>query len=102
MTVTDSAPARLRNRVTATAAIVLIAIGGAGLATSADRPATDAGRPELSAHGDQLAASWIQAMDSQSHAVADRVDAVSQHGRDLLAQLSSLDPTRIADGLAAG
>lgn len=41
-------------------------------------------------------------MDSQSHAVADRVDAVSQHGRDLLAQLSSLDPTRIADGLAAG
>jgi hypothetical protein len=85
-----------------TAAIVLISIGGAGLATAADRPATDALRPELSVHADQVAKPWIEAMGSQAHAVDEHVDAVSQSGREVLGLLSSLDPQSVTDALAAG
>lgn len=82
--------------------MVLISLGGAGLATAADRPATDTARPELTAHSDQLAMSWIEAMSSQAHAVEDRVDALSQNGRDVLAQMQGLDPAEIGNALAAG
>jgi hypothetical protein len=82
--------------------MVLISLGGAGLATAADRPATDTARPELTAHSDQLAMSWIAAMGSQAHAVEDRVDALSQNGRDVLAQMQGLDPAQIGNALAAG
>lgn len=103
MTVTrPSIPARLRRRLGWTAAIVLIALGGAGLATAADRPATDALRPELSVHADQIAQPWIEAMVSQAHAVEDGVDSLSQSGRTVLGLLGSLDPESISDALAAG
>jgi hypothetical protein len=95
-------PARLRRRLTWTTAMVLISLGGAGLAAAADRPATDTARPELTAHSDQLASSWLEAMSSQAHAVADRVDALSQDGRDVLAQMQGLDPAQIGNALAAG
>src|SRR4051794_17098458 len=71
----------VRRRVTLTAVLVLIALGGAGLATAADKPATDRARPELTAHQDQLAMPWLEGMSSQAHAVVNRVDAVNEAGR---------------------
>ena len=103
MSVTRPAiPARLRRRLAWTAATVLISLGGAGLSTAADRPATDASRPELSAHSDLLAQPWLETLSSQAHAVEGKVDALSQNGRDLLGMLEGLDPARIGDALAAG
>lgn len=82
--------------------LVLVALGGAGLTTAADRPATDASRPELSARTDKLATPWLDAMKSQAHAVEGLVDALSQHGRNVLTLLERLEPQKIDDELAAG
>ena len=82
--------------------LVLVALGGAGLTTAADRPATDASRPELSARTDKLATPWLDALKSQGEAVEGLVDALSQNGRNVLTLLERLEPAEIDDELAAG
>src|SRR5512133_3238478 len=85
MTVTrQRAPIRLRNRLAWTVVLVLIALGGAGLVSAADRPATDDGRPELTAHADALARPWLLPLTAQAHEVATDVDTINGSGRTIL------------------
>jgi hypothetical protein len=103
MTVTrQRAPIRLRNRLAWTVVLVLIALGGAGLVSAADRPATDAGRPELSAHADAIARSWLVSMAAQARVVADDVDAVNESGRTILGLDPSAGPDQLDAAVAAG
>src|SRR6188472_3634017 len=103
MTVTrQRAPIRLRNRLAWTVVLVLIALGGAGLVSAADRPATDAGRPELSAHADAIARSWLVSMAAQARVVANDVDAVNESGRTILGLDPSAGPDQLDAAVAAG
>src|SRR6476620_7787218 len=78
------APIRLRNRLAWTVVLVLIALGGAGLVSAADRPATDGGRPELTAQADALARPWFVPLAEQAREVATDVDTVNGSGRTIL------------------
>jgi len=100
MTPFDSA--RLRRRLFWTAVLMLVALGGAGLASAADRPATDDLRPELYARADLRAAPWLAGMLAQLHAVDDGVSDLAHAARDVLASLQRLDPGQLTALLAGG
>jgi hypothetical protein len=103
MTVTrQRGPIKLRNRLAWTVVLVLIALGGAGLVSAADRPATDAGRPELSAHADAIARPWLQSMAAQARAVADDVDTINESGRTILGLAPGASRDQVDAALAAG
>lgn len=103
MTVTRRrGPIPLRNRLAWTVVLVLIALGGAGLTTAADRPATDTGRPELTAHADALARPWLAGLAVQARAVAGDVDAVNESARQILSLAAGSDPEQVDGALSTG
>jgi hypothetical protein len=84
------------------AVLVLAVLGGAGLATAADRPATDALRPELTWRADRQVAPHMAAVDAQLLIVEEEIGALSDAGRETLASLATLSPTRIEEVLGEG
>lgn len=95
-------PIRLRERLAWTVVLVLIALGGAGLTTAADRPATDLGRPELTAHADALGRPWLATLAVQARAVSDEVDAVNESARQILSLEAGADPDQVDGALSSG
>jgi hypothetical protein len=103
MTVTRRrGPIPLHNRLAWTVVLVLIALGGAGLTTAADRPATDSGRPELTAHADALARPWLAPLAVQARAVAAAVDAVNESARRILSLSGGTNSDQLDGALSAG
>jgi tetratricopeptide (TPR) repeat protein len=93
---------RTRRQLVWTVLLVLIALGGAGLATAADREPTDAARPELTWRAEQLAQPWIESMAAQLHAVEEEVGNLSAAGRDALVRLPTLEQAAIEQAVADG
>lgn len=93
---------RLRRRLFWTAVLMLVALGGAGLATAADRPATDELRPELFARADRQAAEWLADMRAKLRTIDDRVSALAGSGRAVLGSLQRLEPGQISSLLGEG
>ena len=92
----------LRARLFWTAVLVLICLGGAGLAAAVDRPQTDEYRPELSAAADELAAPWLATMVDQLSVMEPLAADLSAAALDLLVDLSTVDLDAIDETLAAG
>jgi tetratricopeptide (TPR) repeat protein len=93
---------RVRRQMVWTAVLVLVALGGAGLATAADRQPTDETRPELTWRAEQVGRPWIQSMASQLFAVEEELGTLSGAGREALVSLPGLDPAQIEAALAEG
>ena len=103
MTVTrQRAPIKLRNRLAWTVVLVLIALGGAGLVSAADRPATDDGRPELTAHADAIARPWLLSLAAGARDIVKDVDAVNDGGRTILGLDPGAGPDKVESALTAG
>src|SRR3990170_4940186 len=92
----------LRARLSATAVLVLIALGSAGLVVAADRPHNPAQRPELTWHADRSARPWITALADALESVDADVVALSGHGRRVLGSLQALDLDTLDAALVDG
>jgi hypothetical protein len=92
----------LRRRLVWTVVLVLSALGGAGLATAADRLPTDETRPELTWQADRLAAPRLAAMTSQLVAIGAELSTLADAGRETLGRLPALEPAEIEAALASG
>jgi hypothetical protein len=92
----------IRSRLATTALLVLVALGGAGLAVAADRFQTSAGRPELTWADDRAAAPYIAAIDSDLQSLAGPANGLAKAGRDTLANLQSQDLVAVDGALGAG
>ncbi len=91
-----------RSRLVSTALLVLVALGGAGLAVAADRPQSEALRPELTRAADQAARPYIDAAYIHLAALDEATVDVSRAGRDALGQLQALDVDAVRDSLTNG
>ncbi|HEY7598297.1 MAG TPA: hypothetical protein VH741_00090, partial [Candidatus Limnocylindrales bacterium] len=85
-----------------TVVLVLAALGGAGLATAADRLPTDQTRPELTWQADRLVAPRVAAMTSQLTTIDADLEALAGAGREALGRLPALDPAAIETAVADG
>lgn len=81
----------IRLRLWWTALLVLIALGGAGLAVAADRPQNPLTRPELTWRADRNAQAWIEALADELALVDQAIVDLSGRGRQVLSQLQALD-----------
>ena len=70
------------------ALLVLIALGGAGLAVAVDRPQNSAQRPELSWRADQQAAPWIEQLSAALEPVDEDISALSEHAQGVLGSIT--------------
>lgn len=100
MTLIDAA--EVRTRLWLTALLVLVALGGAGLASAADRPQKEAQRPELTWRADRNAQPWISALADELQTVDGFVVDLSRHGRDVLGRATALDVDHMNEAVAAG
>jgi hypothetical protein len=71
--------------------LVLVALGGAGLAVAADRPGNPVLRPELTYRADLAAQPWVDQLARDLDLVAGEGAQLSTHGRDVLGSLAALD-----------
>ena len=93
---------RVRMRLWWTTVLVLVALGGAGLAVAADRPHNPLQRPELTWRADRDAQVWIQALAAELAVFDQDVVALSTDGREVLSQLQALDLERMRAAQAGG
>jgi hypothetical protein len=89
-------------RLFVAAMLVLVAIGGAGLAVAADRPHTDEFRPELTARADRAFEPWRARMTEQLNVANDGLTDLSLAGREVLGDLYGQDLDELEDSLASG
>jgi hypothetical protein len=82
--------------------LLLIALGGAGLAVAADRAQNPVQRPELTWRADQAAAPWIDDLTAATRPVDEHVTALSEHALNVLANLTTLDVKQVEAEIAAG
>ena len=83
-------------------AVILIALGAAGLLAGLDTP-TDAGsRPWLTARDDAVVSARLDAITTDLAAVSDQLDALGVQGRGALAALVANDPAIAAQALDTG
>ena len=74
-----------------TVALALVALGGAGLAVAADRPANPLERPELTYRADLAAQPWADHLAGDLELVHEEGTQLSTDGRDVLGSLAALD-----------
>ena len=84
------------------ALMVIVAVAGAGLVTSLDHAQTEAGRPELTAHGHALLASRLTVLVPELSGLAAAVDGTAAAGRDVLTNLRRLDAGATSKAIDAG
>lgn len=85
-----------------TALLVLIALGGAGLAVAADQQQNSLQRPELTWRADRAAQPWIQELADALGAVDRAIVDLSGHGRQALGHLQPIDREQVRAALTAG
>src|SRR5689334_8036385 len=93
---------RTRHRLIATTLLVLIALGGAGLAVAADREQDPTGRPEVTWAADHAAQPYITALASDLSAMTTDASDLSKAGRDTLGNLQSLDVESVRAAIEDG
>ena len=81
---------------------VLIAFGGAGIVSAANRPPVAGARPELTWTTDQALAPELAAATGDLGALSDDVDAFGEIGRDALTKLVDRDTAGLQETIAAG
>jgi hypothetical protein len=84
------------------AAVLLIALGAAGLVAGMDAPATAGSRPWLTARDDLVVGTSLDAIAADLELVSDRLDALGEQGRGALSALVANDPAPAAAALDAG
>ena len=84
------------------AAVLLIALGGAGLVAGMDTPATTASRPWLTARDDVPVGARLDAISGDLEGVSEQVDALGVEARMALAALVANDSTTAAAALDTG
>lgn len=82
--------------------LVLIALGGAGLAAAADRAPTDEARPELTWRAEQAIEPWIRSLAGPLVALDEEAGRLSTAGRDALVGLAAPDPAAMELALSQG
>ena len=97
-----SSRSALARRLLITVVLVLVALGGAGLATAADRPHGGGARPELTARADRQFEPWRDQMAAELERASDHLGALSTAGREVLGKLYAQDLESVDAGLAAG
>ena len=80
----------------------LIALGGAGIATSLNHPPASGARPELTWAGDNLSAPALDAAAARLQALSDAVDALGDSSKSALANLVAGDTTALTATLGKG
>jgi hypothetical protein len=83
-------------------AVLLIALGAAGLVAGMDAPATAGSRPWLTARDDVVVAAHLDAVAADLAVVSERLDELGVQGRGALAALVANDPAAAAAALDAG
>jgi hypothetical protein len=81
----------VRLRLWWTTLLVLIALGGAGLAVAADRPQNPIQRPEVTWRAEQVAQPWIRELADDLALIDQDVIDISDQGLEVLGRLQSLD-----------
>jgi len=84
------------------AAVLLIALGAAGLVAGMDVPATAGSRPWLTARDDVVVGARLDAIAADLGLVSDQLDALGVQGRGALSALVANDPASAATALDAG
>ena len=84
------------------AAVLLIALGAAGLVAGMDAPATAGSRPWLTARDDVVVGARLDAIAADLELVSDQLDALGVQGRAALSALVANDPASAATALDAG
>jgi len=84
------------------AAVLLIALGAAGLVTGMDAPATAGSRPWLTARDDLVVGERLDAIAADLGLVSDRLDALGVQGRGALSALVANDAATAAAALDEG
>ena len=92
----------LRGRLFWTAVLVLICLGGAGLAAAVDRPQTDEFRPELFLAADELGAPWLATMVDQLALMEPVATDLSAAALELLVDLTTVEPDAVEASIASG
>ena len=83
-------------------AVLLIALGGAGLVSGMDTPATAESRPWLTARDDVPVGAQLDVISADLQVVSDRLDALGVQARGALAALVANDTTTAAAALDTG
>ena len=91
-----------RSRFVATTLLVLIALGGAGLAVAADRVQTPDQRPEVMWAADQGAQPWIATLTTDLTGINTAATALSKAGRDTLGNLQGLAVDKVRTAMGDG
>lgn len=81
---------------------VLIAVGGAGIATSLNRPPATGARPELTWAGDRQAAPVLDAATARLQTLSGAVDALGDASKSALANLVAGDTAALTTTLDTG
>ncbi|MDQ3938444.1 MAG: hypothetical protein M3253_07160, partial [Chloroflexota bacterium] len=92
----------LRHRLWWTAVLVVIGLGGAGLASAVDRPHGIEHRPEISWRADTEAEPWLDAMHAELEAQEERVAELATAGRHVLVGVHTTDLAAVDEALADG
>jgi len=91
-----------RSRFVATTLLVLIALGGAGLAVAADRVQTPDQRPEVMWAADRGAQPWIATLTTDLTGINTAATALSKAGRDALGNLQGLAVDKVRTAMGDG
>jgi hypothetical protein len=83
-------------------AVLLIALGAAGLVAGMDAPATGGSRPWLTARDDLIVGQRLDAIAADLQLVSDRLDALGVQGRGALSALVGNDAATAAAALDEG
>jgi hypothetical protein len=92
----------IRRRLFWTTVLVLVALGGAGLATAVDRPHTDRYRPELGHVTDRHAAAWLGQLLDELAQAEDDVGQLATAGRRAFIGASAVALEEVQSAVDAG
>lgn len=83
-------------------AVVVIALGAAGIVTGMDAPPSGGNRPELTQRGDAEVTAILDDAEAQLRLLADDVTALGLQARTALAALNGSDVDRVSAAIADG